>query len=642
MQSRSLIALLLVLLTATPLAAMDERSLQTPAFSLRELVATRVPGQFVLSPDRQTVVHTQVGRFFGHALLPDFGEDSNLVLRNLRSGKTTRLTANSKPAAYPAFSADGRYVSYESEGDIWSVNIDTGKSKRLTTHVSRDSQAAWSPQGTEIAFVSSRWGRSAIYVMSADGEREGLRQVTPDGFGGRNPVWSPDGRLLLFYAERDKHPYASGIYSVAASGGEPKRLTPDDNALNAWPQFAPDGHRVAYVSDRSGFLNLWEMSPDGNGHRQIAAVAQDQYYHDNDYIQTVGLRWSPDGKRLLHFTNRLGNLDLIIVEVASGKISVVSDKDGSHHPVGWIDDKTIAFVYEDYRTPPDLYVKDLSGSGQARQLTHSGHAVYREADFDKLESVHWASEDAVQIHGYLRTPSWLTKSKTPLPAVVVSHTYEVGQFYNQWNPVFSHIVQAGYVLLTVNHRGSSGYGTKFRDLPRGRGNWGFSHVKDLASAAAYLRKMPQVDAAHVGILGYSMGGFLVLFAITDRPDVFQAGISVFGLGEVTEDPRDTAAYFTWHLGGSQAEAFEAYREASPVYHVNKISAPLQIIHSDQDPIEPVTKVRNFVHELDKYGKEYELWIYENEAHGLVQLDNQLDAYSRVMNFLRLHLHDRVR
>ncbi len=637
MQRRILIAFLFALpIQAATIASIAAEKPIEPAFSLERIVATRVPGQYVVSPDKKSVVYTHVGRYFGHPLIPAFGEDSNLILLDLESGQTVRLTSGPETTIYPLFSPNGRSVSFESEGDIWTVDVRTGESKPLTTHVSRDSQAAWSPDGNEIAFVSGRWGRSAIYVMSAAGEREGLRQVTPDGFGGRNPIWSPDGKYILFRAARDDvHPYASGIYRVTASGGPPERITPDDDARNVWPSFSPDGKRIAYISDRSGFLNIWEMSPNGTNHRQITDVAQDQYYSDSYYIQSVGLRWSPDGDQILYFTNRLGNLDLMTVDVASRRTSLISDKDGSHHPVDWIDDRTIAYVYEDYKTPPDLYLKRLGEDESSKQKTYSGHAIYTEDAFDRLESVHWRSEDGVEIHGYLRRPSWSTASDVTLPALVVSHTYEVGQFYNQWNPIFSYITQSGYVLLTVNHRGSNGYGTEFRDLPRG--DYGFGHVKDLASGAEFLRSLPEVDPARVGILGYSMGGYLALLAVATRPDSFKVGISVCGFSEITHERENSSTYFTWHLGGTETEIPEAYLHASPVSHVSKITAPVQIFHGEEDTIEPVTKVRNFVYEMDKYDKTYELWIYQNETHGLTQLNNQLDSYQRVMNFLQMNL-----
>lgn len=605
----------------------------TPAFTLQQIVSTHAVGQFVLSPDRSSVVFTHVGRYFGHPLLPAYGEDSNLDLLKLASGERTRLTSGDASKAYPAFSPDGRYLSYESAGDLWSVEIATGKAKRLNTDWRADRGAAWSPDGKEIAFVSDRWGRSNIYVMSAQGEREGLRMVTPDGIGGTNPVWSPDGKTLFFAAALDEHFYSRGIYSIsAAGGGQPQRVTPADDARNSWVTFVPDGSRVAYISDRGGYLNVWTMAPDGSDQQQLTREEQDQDYPENDYIQTMGLRFSPDGKRLLYFTNRLGNLDLKIVDLRGGASKFVENKDGAHHPVGWIDDKTVAFVYENYRTPPELYVKPLSG--EARRLTYTSHAAFRPENFERLESVTWKSADGVTVHGYLRRPSW-AKPGERLPGLVLSHTYNVGQFYNQWSPIFNYIVQSGYVVLMVNHRGSNGYGTKFRDLPKG--NWGFEQLKDIESAAGYLRALPDVDAKRVGMLGYSMGGYLTQLAVTNRPALFDAAVAVFGLGEIVADPQRSSKNYIWHLGGTEPEILDRYRNASPVTRVQDMRTPLMIVHSDGDPIEPVTKIRNFVYEMDKYGKRYELALYSNEAHGLRLPEHQLDSYQRIMQFLDRYL-----
>ncbi len=630
------ITLLGLALAASSMAAVTPSSGgagRVPEFTLEQIVGSHSIGQVVLSPDRTAVVYTHVGRYFGHPLLPAFGEDSNLFLLRFATGERLKLTAGPASKSYPTFSPDGRFISYESEGDIWTVEVASGKSRRLTTDWRLDRQAAWSPDGKEIAFVSDRWGRSNIYVRSASGEREGLRIVTPDGVGGTNPVWSSDGRSIVFAAALDEHFYSRGLYSIsAAGGGQPQRITPADDARNSWATFFPDGSRIAYVSDRSGYLNIWTMKPDGSDQQQLTREQQDQDYPENDYIQTMGLRFSPDRKRLLYFTNRLGNLDLKTVELASGAAKFIENKDGSHHPVGWLDDRTIAFVYEDYRTQPELYVKPLNGA--AKRLTYSSQAAFRAENFERLESVTWNSADGVSIHGYLRRPSW-AKSGERLPALVLSHTYNVGQFYNQWSPIFNYIVQSGYVVLQVNHRGSNGYGAKFRDLPKG--NWGFEQLKDIESAAGYLRALPDVDTKRIGMLGYSMGGYLTQLAVTNRPALFTAAVAVFGLGEIVGDPQRSSKNYIWHLGGAEPEIRERYRNASPVTRVKDMRAPLMIVHSDGDPIEPVTKIRNFVHEMDKYDKRYELALYSNEAHGLKLPEHQLDSYQRIMAFLDRYL-----
>jgi dipeptidyl aminopeptidase/acylaminoacyl peptidase len=632
MTHRWLIAAVPLFTLALSGAVLGARAPYVPAFSLEQIVAARNLGQFVMSPDRTQVVFTRVGRYFGHPVFPAFGEDNNLTLLHLGTSERVQLTTGTATKTYPAFSPDGSLVAYESEGDIWTVQLDTGRLRRLTTHAGADRSAAWSPDGRQIAFVSSRWGRSGLYVMDAQGERERLRQVSENDFSGTNPVWSPDGAFILLTAARDEHFYSRGIYRVPASGGPAERLTPSDNARNAWPSFSPDRQRIAYVSDRSGFLNIWTMALDGGEHRQVTRTSQDQDYPENDYIQTMGLRWSPDGRQLLYFTNRLGNLDLMTVDVATGNAEVVENRDGSHHPIGWVDAGTVAYVHESYRTPPDLYVKPLGGT--SRRLTYSGHAVFRPEHFDRLESVTWTSADGVKVHGYLRRPSKIRPGER-LPGLVLSHTYNVGQFYNQWSPIFSYIVESGHVVLMVNHRGSNGYGTAFRDLPKG--DWGFAQLRDIESGAAFLRSQPDVDPARVGMLGYSMGGYMTMLALTTRPGLFAAGIAVFGLGEITGDPVRSSRNYIWHLDGTEAEKPDRYREASPVSHVAQMRAPILILHSDGDPIEPVTKVHNFTQTMDKHGKHYEVRIYSNEAHGLRLLEHQLDSYERVMRFLEKHL-----
>lgn len=605
----------------------------TPAFSLEEIVATRCKGQFVLSPDGRWAIMTAVGRYFGHPLFPDFGEDNNLRLVSTSTGETKQVTSGSLAKTYPVFSPDGTRVAYESDGDIWSVDLATGATRRLTTNVAGDRSAAWSPDGRRIAFVSSRWGRSALYVMDARGEREGLKRITPENFGGGAlPTWSGDGKYLLFTATLDDHFYSRGIYRVPADGGAVDRLTAPDNARNNLPSVSPDGKQVAYISDRSGYLNIWTMAPDGTNHKQITRVPQDQDYPENDYIQTMGLRWSPDGTRLLYFTNRLGNLDLMVVNVATGETQVVENADGSHHPVGWVDNGAVAFVYESYRVMPDLYVKPLGA--KARQITFSDHAAYRPEHFDRLEPVRWKSGDGVEVNGYLRVPSAFRPGDR-LPGIVMSHTYNVGQFYNQWNPIFAYIVQSGYVMLFVNHRGSNGYGVGFRDLPKG--DWGFAQLKDIVSAASFLKSRAEVDPARVGMMGYSMGGYLTMLAVTTQPKLFRAAVEIFGLGEILGDPQRSSKNYVWHIGGTEEEKPEEYRRRSPITHVQQMETPLLMIGSDGDPIEPVTKTYNFIQAMEKAGKKFEAKVYRNEAHGLRVLDHQLDSFERIIKFLDRYL-----
>lgn len=597
-----------------------------PAFSLDQLVRTRLPGQFALSPDRTRVVFTRVGRYFGHALFTDYGDDNNLTVLDLRSGASLQVTSGRSIKTYPQFSPDGKRIAFESENDIWSVDVETGLSERLTTNVAADSRAAWSPDGREIAFTSARGGRPNLFVMDARGERFGLRQLTTEG--AQTPTWTPDGRAIVYLASLDAHFYSRGIYSVPATGGPATRLTPADDARNSSPVFSPDGRRIAYVSNRSGFANLWTMAPDGADQVQATRQNRDQDF-SGELIQSITPRWSPDGTRLLHFSNRTGNLDLEVTDLSARTTQVVDGRDGSELPVGWLDDRTVAYVSEDYRTPPDLYVRRL-GEPVAIQRTFSSHATYRPEHFERLESVSWTSEDGVRVHGFLRIPSG-TRPGERFPALVVSHTFNFGQFYNHWSAPFSYLAQSGYILLTVDHRGSSGYGVAFRDLPRG--NWGLAQLQDVVSAARFLRSRPEVDADRVGMLGYSMGGYLTLLAATTHPTLFRAAVSVFGPTQVTGPAVREAQ---WHFGFTFDERPDRYRAVSPVDRAEQLSIPTLFLHGTGDPIVPVSQVYDLVGQL---GRErlYELAVYPSDGHGIVNLDDQVDSCERVVRFLDTYL-----
>ena len=150
------------------------------------------------------------------------------------------------------------------------------------------------------------------------------------------------------------------------------------------------------------------MNADGSDHRQVTRVAEDQDYPENDYLQTMGPRWSPDGRRLLYFTQparQPRSDDLPTSRPARRQSSTIAT--GSHHPVGWLDDRTVAYVSESYQHAAGP-VREAARRRRSRGgSTYSGQAAFRPEHFDRLESVTWTSADGVKVHGYLRRPSMM-------------------------------------------------------------------------------------------------------------------------------------------------------------------------------------------------------------------------------------------
>ncbi|HET6900454.1 MAG TPA: prolyl oligopeptidase family serine peptidase, partial [Vicinamibacteria bacterium] len=194
---------------------------------------------------------------------------------------------------------------------------------------------------------------------------------------------------------------------------------------------------------------------------------------------------------------------------------------------------------------------------------------------------------------------------------------------------FDYLATSGYVLLDLDHRGSSGHGRAYRDAAIG--TWGTGTLEDVKAAAAWLKAQPFVDADRVGVMGLSFGGYLTLLALVQEPALFAAGIDLMGVA----DRRGPLAgrNFVFHVGKTEAEAPELYARLSPITQVEALRAPLLILHSDQDRNVAPEQTYSLVDELRRRQKPFEVQIYPGEAHGLADPVHQLDSYRRIVAFL---------
>jgi Tol biopolymer transport system component len=178
--------------------------------------------------------------------------------------------------------------------DIYTVNVNGTGATRLTTSGGEDLLPAWSPDGTKIAFVSTRDGNYEIYTMNANGTNQ-LR-ITTNAIDDVQPVWSPDGTKIAFASNRDGN---GEIYAMNANGTSPVRLT-TNAASEGWPSWSPDGTRIAFQSNRDGDFEIFTMNADGTNQVARTANAFTDEYPD----------WSPDSAQIIFDTNRDGNFEL--------------------------------------------------------------------------------------------------------------------------------------------------------------------------------------------------------------------------------------------------------------------------------------------------------------------------------------------
>lgn len=597
------------------------------ALTLEQAVQTRTLGDFAISHDQRFVAYTVKGYYLQFPVVPRFGEDNNIRMVDLESGQISQITTGSRAKLSPVFSPSGRHVAFEADNDLWVVDLRTGEARPLTMTVflARNSQATWSPDGARLAFISDRGGRSEVWSTGVEGDRHGAKQLTNGAGSVSDPQWSPDGQLIAMTMKRPGEYYmATGIYVMPAAGGAPIRLTPPDSSDNFAPRWSPDGGHLAFLSDRNGYVRVSVMTREGRNVREYDTGrfdAMSPYW-------TVQPVWSPDGKRILISVNVQGQFQLRSIEVATGSVEVVGGEPGHYHEVGWRPDGSVVYAYENSWSPPDLYVRPPKGA-RARRLTHSTHVTFRAENAAETKTVSFKASDGLEVPAFLLTPRNMPTGAR-LPAVVFMHPNSYGQSYrDNWNPFVHYLVQRGYVVLMVNHRGGAGYGRAFRGLLTN--NWGTGTLEDVKAGAAFIKAQPFVASDRVGVMGLSMGGYHTLLALTKAPDVFQAGVDLMGITDLR------SPFSPYRVSVTPAQDPALYERISPITSADRLRVPLLILHSDQDRNVVPQQTYHLADELTRLGKSFELRMYYGEAHGLADPAHQLDSYERMLAFFDQHL-----
>lgn len=263
----------------------------------------------------------------------------------------------------PAWSPDGRRVAFTAFrhglGEIYVMNVDGTRQRRLTRNAAHDDHAAWSPNGRRIAFVSMRAGNAEIYVMNADGSRQ--TRLTRDPRSDYLPAWSPDGSRIVWRSDRDGN---AEIYVMNANGSDPRRLTDDPRADTA-PAWSRDG-RITFASNRAGSpFNIYVMNEDGSNVRRVTTSQQNHDQPD----------WSPDGSEIVYVVDRdaaLGQADIFAVRLDGTGTRRITESEGRDDwPAFSPDGSRILFTRGlSFRTP-EIFVANADGS-RARRLTSSG------------------------------------------------------------------------------------------------------------------------------------------------------------------------------------------------------------------------------------------------------------------------------
>jgi dipeptidyl aminopeptidase/acylaminoacyl peptidase len=287
--------------------------------------------------------------------------------------------------------------------------------------------------------------------------------------------------------------------------------------------------------------------------------------------------------------------------------------------------------------PNDIWVYDFA-TEKTHQVTHSLSAGVRGEDMVEPFLVHYPSKDGKwQISAFVYVP-YNAQRNGKNAAIVSIHGGPDAQFINSFNRNIQFLVNQGFFVIAPNYRGSSGYGKEFSDA--NLHDMGGGDLEDVISATDWLIKTGFVDPKKVAVLGGSYGGYLSMMAVTKFPDRWAAGVPIVPfVNWFTEIENEDPLLRQYDMAtmGDPVKNKTLLQERSPIHFVDQIKAPLLLLAGGHDPRCPHTEAEQVASAVKKRGGVVELKVYENEGHGFARIENQIDSYTRIADFLKKYL-----
>lgn len=531
---------------------------------------------------------------------------------------------------------DGRLVfGMDSGGDerqqIWTVDA-SGAIEAITEDpATMHPLGAISPDGNRLSFASNARARHAFDVWTFDlatpDSAPQLRLATDELL---TPIaWTADNQAVI--VQRANSNLDHDLLLVPAAGGSPVLLTPHTGEASI-PQVAaaPAGDAIYFISNQDReFIALIRLDLATFEQHVVAAPDWD--------IEALAL--APDGASLAYSINEDGYSRIVLRDLESGEErSVTGFPPGVASGLRWSPDSArLAFALTGPVSPPAIWVADRTGAADQVSKPHAIPATL--SPFVAPKTIRYITFDGREIPAYWFVPE---DGPGPWPVVVDVHGGPESQRRPEFAAVNQALVAAGFAVLATNVRGSTGYGKTYCHLDDVDKR--MDSVADLAAANAWLREQPNVIADRIAVMGQSYGGFMVLSSLTTYPELWAAGADVVGIANFVTFLEQTGPWRRKTRADEYGDLIrdaELLKEISPIHHVERITAPLFVIHGRNDPRVPLGESEQIIGKLQELGREASLLMFDDEGHGMIKRANRIEGYGAIATFLARILRDPV-
>ena len=600
--------------------------------SIEKLYMTRAIGATAWSPDGKTI-----------AFISNISGRNNLWLVPAEGGWPTQLTVSDQRQTAPAWSPDGKWIAYMSDydgdeqWDIFLVSPSTGQVVNLTnTREIAEESPTWSPDGRYLAYMVKPKTSSVFEIDVYDTLMRETRHLTSGTAKNKmnvSPIWSRDGKWIV-YTQQQAKGTDSNIFVAEVASGKSTLLTPHQGEqLYSANDFSPDGKQVLITANAAnGYDNVALLDI---ASKKISWLTQDKW-------EISGGNFSSDSKSITWTANVDGNTDIYLHDIASGKTTSLPLPKGVNQVGGAESAFTrngsrLLYYHNGPNAPNDVWIYSLADD-KTRQITHALVAGVRAQDMVEPFLVHYPSRDGKWTISALVYVPYNLPRQAVSPAIVYVHGGPTSQTVNSFSRIIQYMVNQGYIVIAPNYRGSTGYGKEFQQA--NLFDMGGGDLQDVLAAADWIKQTGYVDPKKLILMGGSYGGYMTMMGVTKAPDVWAAGVPIVPfVNWFTEIENEDPVLQQSDLAtmGDPVKNKALFEDRSPIYFIDRVKAPLLLLAGGHDPRCPKTEAQQVVDAIKKRGGVVEYKVYENEGHGFARVENQIDAYKRVAEFLKAHV-----
>ena len=573
----------------------------------------------------------------------------HIWLYDKASGGARQLTFSEKSETSPRWSPDGKTLAFLSdrEGDeeqIYLLPMPGGEGMQFTKGKAGVESFAWSPDGKSIAYLApdpkteaeekKEKDKDDARVVDKDDKQprirlldlatKNVRTLTGENWKIESLEWMPDGQSLVVEATSKpaSDQFVNGIYTVWLRGGMDELRAPHGPIGEV--KVSPDGKLVTFAGAREDGPephDLWVLNSGGGVARNLTGASLDRALED--------YRWSKDG--LLYVVYADGFRSRLTTYSMSGERKDLPDIPVNPSQFAASAGGEIAFVGQTSAAPEELWIRNAQG--EAHQITHLNDSL-KALGLVTPEFYKYKSFDGVEIEAALLRPAGYD-GKSKLPTVILIHGGPTGNWQDTVDAWAQLLVARGFLVMMPNVRGSTGYGEKFVEM--NRADWGGGDFKDVMAGVDDLVAKGFADPTRLGIGGWSYGGYMSEWAIT-QTDRFKAAVSGAGMANLISEfgTERGPAYDEWFFGVPY-EHPERFLNSSPFLYLKNAKTPTLILQGEADPVDPIGQSQELYRGLKRYGVDTELVLYPREPHGFQEAKHRLDVLNRMLAWFEKYL-----